>query len=75
MDARKRAHMASLNEYIQWFIIICLMVVVGVGYVVMTMLMQQIDQLNDQMLRIISETPPPDNAVQSIREWRQRGGK
>lgn len=69
MDARKRTHMASVLEYIEWFIIICLMVVVGFEYAMITMLMQQIDQLNERMFRTMDDVPP-DHEPESARAWR-----
>jgi len=66
--------MAAILNYIEWFILICLMVVVGIEYLIITMLMQQIDEINERLIRLLNAVPP-DNEVQSIRSWRNLRGR
>ena len=70
MDARKRTHMASVLEYVEWFILICLMVVVGFEYLIITMLMQQIDEINERLIRLLNDEPQ-SKSLERIRGWRQ----
>ena len=53
MDAGKCAHMASIVEYIQSFLIICLMVVCGFEYLMISMLTQQIDETNERLITLL----------------------
>jgi len=70
VDARKRTHMASVLEYVEWFILICLMVVVGFEYLIITMLMQQIDEINERLIRLLNDEPQ-SKSLERIRGWRQ----
>jgi len=62
--------MASVLEYVEWFILICLMVVVGFEYLIITMLMQQIDEINERLIRLLNDEPQ-SKSLERIRGWRQ----